>query len=133
MSFEVYEPNAFNFPEALSEGEVAIDKVGNVTLRKADLDSVGISDQAVVMVDKDTKRVAIRAPQGNKDVKTLSVHTVKRKGGSATDRRKVYLSGAMRRLGLEGSHLKGRRELMIKGDVSDGLLIINLVDLSDRT
>lgn len=133
MSFHVIEPGTIELKEPLAEGQVAIDKGGTMAVRKQDLALVGIAGEAVVLFDPDTFRIAMRVRKKGETVKAFRVQEIKRKGGKGSDRCRIYLARAIRAIGLKPEAVKGRHELTVKGEGKDGLLTLQLKDLSKTT
>ena len=94
MSFEIYVPvtRATN----LQAGEASIDTIGNVRLTQRDLDAVGISERATILLDRGTGRLALRTPRNDKNFTepALRVSWNKSKSGAT-----IGLRGPLKELG----------------------------------
>jgi len=128
MGFVVVEPGWLNTMEPLPEGVASIAKSGKLTARRADLALAAIGHAAVVLADRDSFRLALRAPRGTEEGKTVAVSTVstgqaKRDSG----RRSINVPRAIRALDLMPEHTAGRYTLNIHGEGASGLLILNLM------
>ncbi len=130
MSFEIIQPGKFVATQALPEGSCSIDRSGALTAHASDLRMVGVVERAVVLADRASLRLAVRAPRDGEDEMAVAVGRVNRGGGAAnTDsgRRHIRVKRALDALGLTGEATAGRFELNIKGEGVDGLLIVNLI------
>lgn len=124
MSFEPVEIEArpFGSSNPLREGECSIAKTGHGLFHGADLSIVQITDQAALLADPGTLRLALRVPHLPEDF-----HSVVKVSPAKNGRGRVHvpLSAGIRRLGLTPRGVGGARyELSTK----DNLLIIQLVN-----
>ena len=97
MGFEVFTP--LMGPKGVQPGQVNLCANGHITIHKADLDATGISDLAVVMVDKQTFRVALRKRRDSDPV--VKVKLTKNRGAG-----KLNIAGAVKLLGIEPTKLR---------------------------
>lgn len=116
MAFQVCK--AVGFMQAgLAEGEVGLDRRGQLTMRHEDADKLKLEHFATILADPENRRVAIRAPRPGENNDAVAV--------SVTDggrRRRVHLRRALTVIGVAGDAVKGRYSLMFK----DGMGIVVL-------
>lgn len=109
MTYTIIEPGkAFNGTAGIQPGECRIDKGGTLTLREADLKSVGVVHFAVVMVDAATMRIALRAPRSGEEQLGVAVQMVTNAKKRETDRRRVRIIRAIQALKVEPAAVAGR-------------------------
>lgn len=128
MAFEVHEPQEFSIPEAIPEGECSLDSRGTLTAHAEDLAAVGINDRVVCMVDRELLRVALRAPRDDESARSFAVQTVTAKSGTPTGRKRLSISSAIKKLGLDTADVKGRREWLQHDKGVQGFLYLNLME-----
>ena len=124
MAFEVVEPGVFGLREALPEGQCSVSKCGKLSLRLADLESVGIGHYAIVLADRESLRLAVRGVRDGEQAQSVAVSLT---AGHKRDtgRRALNVARAIGRLGLELDAVAGRYDLLTKGEGRDALLIVN--------
>ncbi len=129
MAFEIVEPGSLSTMDPLAEGQVSIAKSGKLTIRKADLDLAGIDHYAMVMADRETFRVGVRAVRGDDErPRSVAVSTVTSgKAKKDSGRRTLNLGRAIKRLDLQPEAVAGRYELVVRGKEGDAMLILNLM------
>ena len=125
--FKIVTPGEFAAMEGLAEGEVSVDRRGHALFRTDDLQSIGIREYAIVMVDSSGMRIALRAVRDGEQAQSIRVSTVTRSAGIVNEaRRKINMQPALRELALEPHAARGRYEMLTKDD----LLIIPLTGLT---
>ena len=128
MGFEVVVPGVWRSVDALPAGWASIAKNGKLTLHSKDLAQIGVKDRAVVLQDRETFRIALRAPRGDQDPDARGLTTLAAgKAKRDTGRRSIDIGRAVRMLDLQVEKVRGRYELVIKGQGRDALLIVNLM------
>jgi hypothetical protein len=119
MAFEIYTPKASQ--GRIEAGQARFNATGQINLHAQDLERARITKkEVVVLVDRATHRIAIRAPRENDGgLREPTMALRQNKTG-----RGVQFSGVgiMRQFGVDARKLKGDWPIMHK----DGLLIINL-------
>jgi hypothetical protein len=110
MAFEIVVPGTFNFG-GIAAGECSIGKSGTLTARFADLILVGVGNYAIVLVDTSTRRIAVRGPRDGEQANSVSASIIPNAKKQDSGRRKLNISRALRRLGLDASAVAGRYEL----------------------
>jgi hypothetical protein len=110
--------------DALEKGQASISRSGDGTFRVQDLELAGIKNYAVVLADKETLRLAVRAPRDNERLDSVAVGIV-RKGAAKVDagRRRIRLARGIKHLDLTPEAVAGRFDLLAKDD----LLILPLI------
>jgi len=121
MSFAIYEKKPFQV-DPIPLGHFSIDKRGCLRCHTKDLKKVGISDTAVILIDDETMRIALRAPRDGEGSIAIKVSTVGTGSSKQPERRQMNLAGAIHQLKLEPADVAGREEFLFK----DGLAILNL-------
>lgn len=120
MAFEVVKRGSFNTRPALAEGWARITKSGVLVIRRDDLRLVGIDQLAVVLLDVDSRRIALQAPNDDHAADARRVSYSCSKVGSVT------ISSALKSLGLKPAEFGPREiEIMTKGP----RLIVALIDV----
>lgn len=108
MSFEIYkQTHVYCHPL----GKTRIGKGRYVSFASTDLESVGITNFAVILIDREHRIIALRKPNSNDPV-GVAVNILKNKSGLV---RRVALSGPLAQLGEQ----RTRREidLIIRDDL----------------
>jgi len=128
MTFVIVEPGKWQSPDPLPKGWASLAKSGRLRLYASDLQAAGIKDRAVLLSDRDTWRIALRAARDDERErsKPIAICTTG-KTKRDTGRRQLMIARAVRTLGLEVEKCSGRFELMRKGTGADALLIITLM------
>lgn len=116
MSFELYYPTT---RQQVTPGCPRMDVNGSLRIHRADLAKVRINGEVTLMVDKATKRIALRAPR-NEDVREPSTPARCAKNGATV---RIAIRGALSSIGIESRQVAGPLDLMCKLD--DGLLILS--------
>ncbi len=130
MAFEIVAPGALsNTMNPLAEGQCSIAKGGKLTIRKADLDLAGIEHYAIVLADRETFRIGVRAVRGEDErPRSVAVSIVTSgKGKKDSGRRTLSLTRAIKKVDLRPEAVAGRYELIVRGKTSDAMLIISLM------
>ena len=127
MGFEIVEPGSWHPMDPLPKGKCSIAKSGKLTAHAEDLAVAEIGKRAVVLADRDSFRIALRAAREGDDSRSVAVATVTGKSKRDTGRRGLNVARAIRNVGLEVENVVGRYELMAKGSGRDALLIVNLM------
>lgn len=122
MAFEVFTP--YGSPEAIKPGTASINRDGRAWFTVSDLKRVGITTEATVLVDRLTRRIALRKPRAGETPIQLTTNKTK----SAA---KVRLTGVLKRTwGLDdATTVRGRFAVEIKE--KDDLLYIVLPDAKE--
>lgn len=121
MAFEVCTPGKFRPTAALDESEGALSPKGSLTVRAEALEAIGAGAELVVLADAGSLRIALRRPRDGEGQLAVGVAVVK-SGTRATDRRRITITAALRKLSLEPAAVAGRYQLTTHED----LLIVNL-------
>lgn len=114
MAFEVYEGRPGG--ARMEVGRVSLDVNGTLRFTAADAAAAAIDNEAMVLIDRATKRIAIRGPRSDEKGKAV-------KWDEAETTGQIYLGGALGKIGLAKDAVKGRHDVEIK----DGMLVLNLM------
>jgi hypothetical protein len=126
MSFEIIEPGTNPIADPLPSGCCSIGAGGVLAAWQADLDLVAIRDRAVVLVDRDNSRIALRACRDGEPGFRIAPVMRKREPRD-TGRRTLAIYRALRACGVKlTADAAGRYEWTVKGEGASGLLIVNL-------
>jgi hypothetical protein len=113
------------FFRAMPEGVCSIDGAGAALFHKSDLELVDIADQAAILADPDTLRIAVRKPRADDDPAAIvRVTIITNKRGAPTGRAKIPVGATIRECGLTAKAARGRYDLATKDD----LIIVALAD-----
>ncbi|MEM9790847.1 MAG: hypothetical protein AAF842_10645 [Planctomycetota bacterium] len=119
MSFVVVQPVITN-NRALKAGEVTLTKRGDVSLTVNDCRRHGLTKTAVLLVCKQTNRIAIRAPR-EVDRGPVEIGMQVRPGHKSPNLRQINIGYALRELGIDAEKKAGRYTFGEK----DGLIILS--------
>jgi len=135
MAFEIVEPGQLCGVDPLPEGMCSIAKSGKLTARQADLDRAGIGAYAIVLADRDTWRIGLRAVRDGEQAKSVAVTTLMtgKKTPHDTGRRSLNAARAVRSLDLEPEAIRGRYSLDLHGQGRQAVLILNLMEARNKT
>lgn len=92
------------------KNEIRVEKGGRTFISKEALAEVGITDRAVVMIDKGTCRIGLRPP--NEEDHEDTIYSVYPSGKSAHTMG-ISLVTAIRAVGVEPLDAKGKHKIMI--------------------
>jgi hypothetical protein len=104
VALELVRPGAFIQRDPLEEGWVSLGADGSALFNTSDLDVVGIKERAVILIDREGFRVALRAPRSGEDAFAVRVTPLRKgKGGKRVDQRKrrITIAAALRELGID--------------------------------
>ena len=117
MPFEVLPAGTFGNAEGLALGTCSLGRNSTLMCHASDLDAVGITHYATVLIDRDNKRVGLREPRDGEQSQSVACSVVsRRKGGTDTGRRRVLVTRALKELGLNPADVAGRYELIKHGN-----------------
>lgn len=117
MTFEVYSPG-FNRSRTIARGSARLDSSGNMRLNAADLENLGIEEEAVVLIDRDTRRIALRCVRADDTKGRVAILGANKKPGrDHTTTRIVRIQGALRALGEEPKAFNGTHSTVVKDDM----------------
>lgn len=114
MGFEVFTPQFSG--RSIEPGTVTVNKSGNLTLTATDLDKAKLNGHAVILLDAEDKRMALRPLGEDEKLPTVKLRRSK-SGASAT----AGVLKALGRLGVDLETQSGHREVKVE----DGLLVID--------
>jgi|GEM_PF-3659956 len=126
--FEVVEPGQFLCKAGLEEGECALGKNGTLTMRKEDLDLVGIEHFAIVLADPENFRIGLRAVRDGEEQSSVAVSVITRKNKADSLRRKITVARAIKRLSLTPEACAARYTLNTH---KDSLLFITVTEAKE--
>lgn len=129
MSFEAYIPSTRGRRQGIHPGECSIGRNGVLAISSHDLTKVGIRNQAVMLIDRQTCRIALRAPAT--DHLDHIVVTISGKPTAQT-RRCASARGALRAIGIDPAACAGRHPLEVKLSGGPPMLIVNLLDAAKK-
>lgn len=128
MGFEIVEPGHMQMMDPLPQGQASLAKSGKLCAHACDLQLAEIGKHAVVLADRESFRIALRAAREGDEGRTVAVSIVTAsKSKRDSGRRGLNIGRAIRRLDLEPEKCAGRYELHHKGAGRDSLLILNLM------
>ena len=113
MGFEVFKPGSIAI-NPLGPEEVSLSR-GRLNVPAELLDRVGITNKAVVMGDRETKRIAVREPRTGEPAAKVIYQTSKRTG--AKRRGSIWITSALRGIGVDPNEAAGRFEATVKHDL----------------
>ena len=116
MSFELY--TQIRSARSLPPGWIQLDRYGQTRRTAQDLLGGGIGREVAVLIDRSTKRLAIRPPRTD-DADQMEPSLIMRWTKTRTSSR-VNLRGALRAIGIDPERVAGRWPLLKQ----DGLLIV---------
>jgi hypothetical protein len=128
MPFEIVEPGSFLQIAPLGEGECTLGKHGTLLARTSDLELVGIGKYAILLADKGSFRIGLRAVRDGEQQRSMACAVVTTgKGPRRRDagRRRVNVSRAIIACGLEPEAVAGRYTLQV---FRDELLFVTLTE-----
>jgi len=95
-------------------GVATIARNGRARFNAQDAEGVGITDRATILIDRDAKRIGIRAPRAGESPRIMK-RTARSKSPD------VWIGGAMLKIGIRASVNSGLHEVAIE----NGVLIID--------
>ena len=105
MAYEVFKPCGGR--SGIPRGMFTLSARGMARCNAKDLAEVGISDRATLLIDRERRSLALRAPIDGEQGQTVS----------AEDKSKtIWLKGAMCAIGLNPADFHGWRECYVKED-----------------
>lgn len=115
MAFQLVQPYSANV-QSLRPGEAGISKDGRVTLTTNDLRRHRIHGRATLLVDKATRRLAIREPkQDDRGLDEPSVKVAHHRDQQHT--RRLFIKAALNELEISPEQVHGRHRVREKEDM----------------
>lgn len=115
---------------SLAEGHVSVPSKGSALWHADDLALVSITDQAALLADPGTLRVALRKPRPEDDPETVvNVTAETRRGRPVPGKRRCNLAPAIRQLGLTTKAVGGATYPIT---TKDDLLIVSFTDVPGK-
>lgn len=120
MAFVKVARGSFALRDALSPGWVSIQASGTLSVVLSDMEKIGITQGAIVMMCKETRRIALRAPDDGEHAEAykLSAQASKGKKKPNRPRRSLNIRRVLVEMGLDLKSAKGRRELSHKDNMA---------------
>ena len=107
MAFQVFQPCGGRC--GIPRGRLSLSARGMARLNAADLAAVGVADSATLLIDRERRSLAVRAPLEGEAGQLVGAEN----GGPS---RTVWLRGAMLAVGLKPADFHGWRECRVSED-----------------
>jgi len=117
MGFEIFTP--IQRVDSVKPGTASLNSAGRVRMTRTDCLRAGINGKVVILVDKRTRRIAMRPPHDDKgQLPEPAAKITPSKSGSTCE---FSCKGALAEIGVPAEQVLGRHDLMFKDD----LVILN--------